>query len=91
MQGGPPSIVANLAKYAECDVKGTLAKFDTNHNNLIEYSSGTLPGNDADSVAFAFFGTRPQDRTESSFVYSDALASPRPRTRCSATRPRRPR
>ena len=28
----------NLAKYAECDVKGTLAKFDTNHNNLIEYS-----------------------------------------------------
>jgi len=75
VQGGPPSIVANLAKYAECDVKGTLAKFDTNHNNLIEYSSGTLPGNDADSVAFAFFGTRPQDRTESSFVYSNALAS----------------
>jgi hypothetical protein len=75
VQGGPPSIVTNLAKYAECDVKGTLAKFDTNHNNLIEYSSGTLPGNDADSVAFAFFGTRPQDRTESSFVYQNALAS----------------
>ena len=28
----------NLAKYSECDVKGTLAKFDTNHNNLIEYT-----------------------------------------------------
>ena len=55
----------NLAKYSECDVKGTLAKFDTNHNNLIEYSSGTLPGNDADSVAFKYYGTRPQDRTES--------------------------
>jgi len=75
VQGGPTSIVANLAKYSECDVKGTLAKFDTNHNNLIEYSSGTLPGNDADSVAFAFFGARPQDRTESSFVYSGANAA----------------
>ena len=75
VQGGPSSIVANLAKYSECDVKGTLAKFDTNHNNLIEYSSGTLPGNDADSVAFAFFGTRPQDRTESSFTYSGAQAA----------------
>jgi hypothetical protein len=75
VHGGPPSIAANLAKYAECDAKGTLAKFDTNHNNLIEYSSGTLPGNDADSVAFAFFGARPQDRTESSFVYANAMAS----------------
>ena len=62
----------NLAKYAECDVKGTLAKFDTNHDNLIEYSSGTLPGNDADSVAFKYYGTRPQDRTESSYWYAEA-------------------
>jgi hypothetical protein len=75
VQGGPPSIVANLAHYAECDVKGTLAKFDTNHNNMIEYNAGTLPGNDADSVAFAYFGTTPQDRTDSSFAYSNALAS----------------
>jgi hypothetical protein len=52
-----------------------LAKFDTNHNDLIEYSSGTLPGNDADSVAFKFYGSRPQDRTESSFWYSGARAA----------------
>ena len=75
VQGGPPAIVASIAKYAECDVKGSLARFDTNHNNLIEYSGGTLVGNDADAVAFAFFGARPQDRTESSFWYSGALAS----------------
>ena len=75
VHGGPTSIVANLAKYAECDVKGTLARFDTNGNNLVEYSGGTLVGNDADAVAFAFFGARPQDRTESSFWYSGALAA----------------
>jgi Concanavalin A-like lectin/glucanases superfamily/NedA-like, galactose-binding domain len=75
VHGGPPSVLANLARYSECDVKGTLAKFDTNHDNLIEYSSGTLPGNDADSVAFKYYGTRPQDRTESSYWYSAALAA----------------
>ncbi|MBO0773530.1 MAG: LamG domain-containing protein, partial [Actinobacteria bacterium] len=72
IHGGPKSVVRLLAKYAECDLKGTLAKFDTNHNNLIEYSSGTLPGNDADSVAFKYYGTRPQDRTESSYWYAEA-------------------
>src|SRR6185295_8394154 len=75
VHGGPTSVVANLARYFECDVKGSLARFDTNHNNLIEYSGGTLVGNDADAVAFAFFGARPQDRTETSFWYSGALAS----------------
>jgi Concanavalin A-like lectin/glucanases superfamily/NedA-like, galactose-binding domain len=72
VHGGPKSIVENLAKYAECDLKGTLAKFDTDHDGLIEYSSGTLPGNDADSVAFKYYGTRPQDRTETSYWYSEA-------------------
>jgi hypothetical protein len=72
VHGGPKSLVAQLAHYAECDLKGTLAKFDTNHNDLIEYSSGTLPGNDADSVAFKYYGTRPQDRTESSYWYAEA-------------------
>jgi hypothetical protein len=72
IHGGPKSIVEKLAKYAECDLKGTLAKFDTNGDNLVEYSSGTLPGNDADSVAFKYFGTRPQDRTESSYWYAEA-------------------
>ena len=75
VHGGPKSILKNLAKYSECDVKGTLAKFDTNHNGTIEYSAGTLPGNDADSVAFQQYGTRPQDRTETSFWYSGAKAA----------------
>jgi hypothetical protein len=75
LHGGPTSIVDNMAKYSECDLKGTLGKFDTNGNNLIEYSSGTLPGNDADSVAFKYYGTRPQDRTESSYWYAGAQAA----------------
>jgi hypothetical protein len=75
VHGGPRSVVEKLAKYTECDVKGTLAKFDTNHNNLIEYTSGTLPGNDADSVAFKYYGTRAQDRTETSYWYSSAKAA----------------
>src|SRR6266568_4389133 len=75
VHGGPKSVVANLAKYAECDVKGTLAKFDTNGNDLIQYTSGTLPGNDADSVAFKYYGTRSQDRTESSYWHSGAKAA----------------
>jgi len=75
VHGGPDAVVANLAKYSECDLAGTLAKFDTNHDNLIEYSSGTLPGNDADSVAFKYYGTRPQDRTETSFWYAEANAA----------------
>ena len=72
VHGGPLSIVEKLAKYAECDLEGTLAKFDSNGNDLIQYSSGTLPGNDADSVAFKYYGTRPQDRTESSYWYAEA-------------------
>ncbi len=75
VHGGPRSIVENLAKYAECDLEGTLAKFDTNQDGLIEYSSGTLPGNDADSVAFKYYGTRPQDRTETSYWYAEANAA----------------
>ncbi|HEY2574896.1 MAG TPA: LamG-like jellyroll fold domain-containing protein, partial [Streptosporangiaceae bacterium] len=72
IHGGSRQVVELLAKYAECDLEGTLAKFDSNHDNLIEYSAGTLPGNDADSVAFKYYGLQPQDRTESSFWYSEA-------------------
>ncbi|HZC71512.1 MAG TPA: hypothetical protein VE442_12525, partial [Jatrophihabitans sp.] len=75
VHGGPKSVVAKLAHYAECDLKGTLAKFDTNGNDLIQYSSGTLPGNDADSVAFKYYGARPQDRTETSYWYAEARAA----------------
>jgi hypothetical protein len=75
VHGGPAPVVDKLAKYSTCDLNGTLAKFDTNHDNLIEYSSGTLPGNDADSVAFKYYGTRPQDRTETSYWYAEARAA----------------
>ncbi|GAA5200548.1 hypothetical protein GCM10023322_78620 [Rugosimonospora acidiphila] len=75
IHGGPTSVVNNLAEYSDCDLEGTLGKIDTNKNDLIEYSSGTLPGNDADSVAFKYYGTRPQDRTESSYWYAGAQAA----------------
>ncbi len=73
IHGGPLSVVAQIAHYSECDLLGTLAKYDSNYNNLIEYAAGTMPGNDADSVAFKFYGSRPQDRTETSDWYSEAV------------------
>jgi hypothetical protein len=72
--GGDRRILRNFARYAECDVKGQLAKYDGNANNLIAYGSGALTGNDADAVALAFYGG-PQDRTESAFWYSGAKAA----------------
>jgi hypothetical protein len=75
IHGGPKQVVQLLAKYAECDLEGTLAKYDTNRDNLIEYSSGTLPGNDGDPAAFKYYGLRPQDRTESSYLYSEATTA----------------
>ena len=88
VHGGPPKILRNLAKYSECDVKGTLAKFDTNHNGLIEYTSGTLPGNDADSVAFQQYGTRGRRTARRRRSGTRAPRRPPRSTRCSATRPR---
>jgi Concanavalin A-like lectin/glucanases superfamily/F5/8 type C domain len=72
--GGDKEILRNFARYAECDVKGQLAKYDGNGNNLIAYGSGALTGNDADAVALAFYGGA-QDRTESAFWYSGAKAA----------------
>ena len=73
--------------------RSTLAKFDTNHDNLIEYSSGTLPGNDADSVAFKYYGTGRRaagpDRVVVLVRRRQGLG--RRSTRSSATPPRRPR
>ena len=89
VHGGPKSILQNLAKYSECDVKGTLAKFDTNHNGLIEYNVrhaarqrrrlGRLP---AVRHARRRTARRPRSGTP-------APRRPRRSTRCSATRPRR--
>jgi hypothetical protein len=74
VHGGDPQILRNFARYVECDVKGQLAKYDQNGNNLIAYANGALTGNDADAVALAFY-QRAQDRTESAFWYSGAKAA----------------
>ncbi|MER5425553.1 Ig-like domain-containing protein [Streptosporangium roseum] len=74
IHGGQPAIAGNLARYAEQDVKGQLGHYDHDHNNLIEYDWGALTGNDADAVSFHWRGGN-LDRTESAYVYSNALAS----------------
>ena len=58
VHGGQKAILRNFAKYAECDIKGQLAKYDANNNYLIAYSSGALTGNDADAVALAVLQQR---------------------------------
>src|SRR5262245_13851813 len=77
IHGGDPGVVRNFAHYAECDVEGQLAKYDRGNNNkLIEYAAGALTGNDADAVALQYYTTAvSQDRTESAFWYSGALAA----------------
>jgi hypothetical protein len=74
VHGGERAVIERFARYAECDVKGQLAKYDGNGNHLIAYGAGALTGNDADAVALAWFGG-PQDRTESAFWYSGAKAA----------------
>jgi hypothetical protein len=84
VHGGEPAILRNLAHYIECDVKGQLAKFDNNHNDLVEWASGFYTGNDSDAVALAYFNTpgtgrnaigRAQDRTDTAFWYAGARAA----------------
>lgn len=74
IHGGQPAIAGNLARYAEQDVKGQLDFYDQDRNNLIEYDWGALTGNDADAVSFHWRDGR-LDRTESAYVYSNALAA----------------
>ena len=74
VHGGDKKILRNFAHYAECDVKGQLAKYDSDHNFLLEYTVGFLTGNDADAVSFRWAPGR-QDRVESSFLYAGATAS----------------
>jgi hypothetical protein len=74
VHGGDPKILRNFAHYAECDAKGQLAKYDSDHNFLLEYTVGFLTGNDADAVSFRWAPGR-QDRTESAFLYAGATAS----------------
>ncbi len=74
IHGGQPGIAANLAHYAEGDVKGQLAYYDHDDNKLIEYDWGALTGNDADAVSFHWKSGN-MDRTESAYQYSGALAA----------------
>ena len=79
VHGADPEVIANFAHYAECDVKGQLAKYDSNDNNLIEYNVGFLTGNDADTPTFhwAQFEGQPtrQDRAEAAFQWAGAKAA----------------
>ncbi|MDG9712934.1 discoidin domain-containing protein [Streptomyces sp. DH10] len=74
IHGGQPAIAAGLARYAEGDVKGQLAHYDHDDNNLIEYDWGALTGNDADAVSFHWKPGN-MDRAESAYQYSGALAA----------------
>ena len=74
IHGGQPAIAGNLARYAEQDVKGQLAFYDTNNNKIIEYDWGALTGNDADAVSFHWRAGR-MDRGEGAYQYSGARAA----------------
>jgi len=78
MHGGPTAIAERLGTYGENDVTGLLEDFDSNGNNLIEYDWGAMTGNDADAVSFDWareHGHAAMDRTESAYLYSNALAA----------------
>ncbi|MFC8848286.1 MULTISPECIES: discoidin domain-containing protein [unclassified Micromonospora] len=74
IHGGQPVIAGNLARYAEGDVKGQLATYDTNNNGVIEYDWGAMTGNDADAVSFHWRAGN-LDRAETAYVYSGAVAA----------------
>jgi hypothetical protein len=74
IHGGQAPIAANLARYAEGDVKGQLAFYDHDGNGLIEYDWGALTGNDADAVSFHWRAGN-LDRAESAYQYSGAMAA----------------
>ena len=74
IHGGQPGIVRNLAHYAEGDVKGQLAYYDTDGDKVIEYDWGALTGNDADAVSFHWQSGR-MDRAEGAYQYSGARAA----------------
>ncbi|MDG4798039.1 discoidin domain-containing protein [Micromonospora sp. WMMD1082] len=74
LHGGQPAMLHNFARYAEMDVKGQLAAYDTNNNGVIEYNWGAMTGNDADAVSFHWRSGN-LDRAEGAYLYSNALAA----------------
>ena len=74
IHGGQPAMLTNFARYAEGDVKGQLATYDTNNNGVIEYDWGAMTGNDADAVSFHWRAGN-LDRAETAYVWSAANAA----------------
>ncbi|MEV0384319.1 Ig-like domain-containing protein [Nonomuraea sp. NPDC050643] len=74
IHGGQPSILRNLARYAEKDVYGQLAAYDSNDNGVIEYDWEAMTGNDADAVSFHYYD-RANERLEGAYVYANAMAA----------------
>ncbi|NUS06587.1 MAG: hypothetical protein HOV97_28980 [Nonomuraea sp.] len=74
LHGGQPSILRNLARYAEKDVKGQLDAYDSNDNGVIEYDWEAMTGNDADAVSFHYYD-RANERLEGAYVYANAMAA----------------
>lgn len=76
IHGGQPAILRNLARYAEKDVYGQLAAYDSNDNGVIEYDWEAMTGNDADAVSFHYYD-RANERLEGAYVYANAMAAAR--------------
>ncbi|MBB6545674.1 discoidin domain-containing protein [Nonomuraea rubra] len=74
IHGGQPSILRNLARYAEKDVYGQLDAYDSNDNGVIEYDWEAMTGNDADAVSFHYYD-RANERLEGAYVYANAMAA----------------
>ncbi|MEV4802419.1 Ig-like domain-containing protein [Nonomuraea sp. NPDC049421] len=74
LHGGQPAILRNLARYAEKDVAGQLAAYDSNGNGVIEYDWEAMTGNDADAVSFHYYD-RANERLEGAYVYANAMAA----------------
>ncbi len=74
LHGGQPSILRNLARYAEKDVYGQLDAYDSNKNGVIEYDWEAMTGNDADAVSFHYYD-RANERLEGAYVYANAMAA----------------
>jgi hypothetical protein len=74
IHGGQPALLANLARYAEQDVKGQLSFYDHDGDRVIEYDWGALTGNDADAVSFHWMSGW-LDRAEGAYQYSGARAA----------------
>ncbi|MFB4283253.1 Ig-like domain-containing protein [Nonomuraea sp. MTCD27] len=74
IHGGQPSILRNLARYAEKDVYGQLDAYDSNDNGVIEYAWEAMTGNDADAVSFHYYD-RANERLEGAYVYANAMAA----------------